>query len=50
LEPYIYVASLPGKEIRRQLMHAFNVWFLVDEESSEIIARTVTMMHNASLL
>lgn len=41
---------MPGKEIRRQLMKAFNYWFQVDEVSSNIIAETVTMMHNASLL
>ncbi|WPH04798.1 geranylgeranyl pyrophosphate synthase [Acrodontium crateriforme] len=49
-DPYQYVASMPGKEIRRQLMKAFNHWFQVDEYSSDIIAETVTMMHNASLL
>ena len=49
-QPYDYVASMPGKEIRRQLMKAFNHWYRVDETSSNIIAETVTMMHNASLL
>ncbi|EMF09423.1 terpenoid synthase [Sphaerulina musiva SO2202] len=48
--PYDYVASMPGKEIRRQLLNALNHWFQVDEISSNIIAETVTMMHNASLL
>jgi hypothetical protein len=41
---------MPGKEIRRQLMQALNYWFQVDEVSSDIIAETVAMMHNASLL
>jgi len=49
-QPYDYVTSMPGKEIRRQLMKAFNHWYQVDETSSNIIAETVTMMHNASLL
>ncbi|KAI9847162.1 MAG: hypothetical protein M1837_003024 [Sclerophora amabilis] len=48
--PFDYIAGLPGKEIRKQLMQAFNVWFQVDEESCEIIARTVAMSHNASLM
>ncbi|KAM5477765.1 geranylgeranyl pyrophosphate synthetase [Microsporum canis] len=49
-EPYDYIAALPGKEIRRKLLDAFNVWLKVDEESCEIIARTITMAHNASLM
>ncbi|KAF1348454.1 geranylgeranyl pyrophosphate synthase [Delphinella strobiligena] len=49
-QPYDYVASMPGKEIRRQLMKAFNHWFRVNETSSNVIAETVGMMHNASLL
>lgn len=41
---------MPGKEIRTQVMKAFNYWYQVDEHSSEIIAETIAMMHNASLL
>lgn len=49
-EPYDYVAGIPGKEIRRQLLNAFNVWYQVDEQASKLIADAVTMAHNASLL
>lgn len=41
---------MPGKGIRQQLLNALNHWFQVDEVSSNIIAETVTMLHNASLL
>ncbi|KAE8375458.1 isoprenoid synthase domain-containing protein [Aspergillus bertholletiae] len=49
-EPYDYIAGIPGKEIRRILLEAFNVWYKVDEQSCQSIAATVTMAHNASLL
>lgn len=49
-QPYDYLASMPGKGVRTQVMKAFNDWYQVDENSCEIIAETIAMMHNASLL
>jgi len=50
LEPYNYVISNPGKDIRSQLMAAFNVWLKVPPQKLDIISKVVTMLHNASLL
>ncbi|EAW22307.1 FPP/GGPP synthase family protein [Aspergillus fischeri NRRL 181] len=49
-EPYDYIAGIPGKEIRRKLLEAFNHWYKVDEQPCQAIAATVGMAHNASLL
>lgn len=48
--PYDYMLQHPGKDIRRQLIHAFNAWLEVPSESLEIINRVVAMLHSASLL
>lgn len=48
--PYDYMLQQPGKDIRRQLIHAFNAWLEVPSESLEIINRVVAMLHSASLL
>ncbi|KAK6329696.1 geranylgeranyl pyrophosphate synthetase [Orbilia brochopaga] len=48
--PYDYLSSLPGKDIRSQLIQAFNVYLQVPEESLTIIKQVVAMLHNASLL
>lgn len=40
----------PGKNFRRQVLSAFNVWLEVDGESLNIIDKVVGMLHNASLL
>lgn len=50
LEPFSYVTSIPGKEIRSQLIAAFNVWLNVPSEKLNIISKIVNMLHNASLL
>ena len=42
--------SHPGKDVRRKVMTAFNVWLGIDHESYSIVERTITMLHNASLL
>ena len=49
-EPYEYLASHPGKDIRKQILHACNVWLKVDPCTLEIISCSVSMLHNASLL
>ena len=50
LGPYDYMYDHPGKDIRKQLVAAFNVWLQVPEESLVIITRAVGMLHTASLL
>jgi geranylgeranyl diphosphate synthase type 3 len=50
LEPYTYLKSKSGKEVRAQLIAAFNLWLEVPHEKLVIIERIVSMLHNASLL
>src|SRR5260370_41572799 len=50
LEPYTYVTSTGGKQIRTHLMDAFNQWLDIPSPRLEVIARIVSMLHNASLL
>ncbi|KAK4685926.1 geranylgeranyl diphosphate synthase, type III, partial [Tremellales sp. Uapishka_1] len=50
LEPYTYLSSHSGKEIRTHLIDAFNLWLSVPEDALEIIRHVVRMLHNASLL
>ena len=48
--PYDYISKQPGKDIRKQMIAAFNVWLKVPEQSLETITRVIAMLHNASLL
>ena len=48
--PFDYIMSLTGKNVRSQLLSAFNVWLQVDEKSYNIIDKVIEMLHNASLL
>ncbi|TAQ86013.1 hypothetical protein B7494_g5672 [Chlorociboria aeruginascens] len=48
--PYEYLFSHPGKDIRSQLIEAFNAWLEVPPSSLEIITKVVGMLHTASLL
>ena len=48
--PFDYLESHPGKDIRTQLIGAFNTWLQVPPESLKIITGVVTMLHTASLL
>lgn len=50
LGPYEYMLDHPGKDIRKQLIAAFNAWLQVPEESLAIITKVITMLHTASLL
>ncbi|KAI9055779.1 hypothetical protein LZ554_000720 [Drepanopeziza brunnea f. sp. 'monogermtubi'] len=50
LGPYEYLFAHPGKDIRAQLIAAFNEWLEVPPESLEVITRVVGMLHTASLL
>lgn len=48
--PFDYMFQHPGKDIRTQLIKAFNEWLRVPEESLAIITKVVGMLHTASLL
>lgn len=48
--PYTYLESHPGKDIRAQLINAFNEWLLVPASSLAVITRVVALLHTASLL
>lgn len=48
--PYDYLQEHPGKDVRRQLIQAFDSWLQVPPESLKIITRVVAMLHTASLL
>ena len=50
LGPYDYMVDHPGKDIRKQMIAAFNVWLKVPEESLAVITKVVGMLHTASLL
>ncbi|KAK7514275.1 isoprenoid synthase domain-containing protein [Phyllosticta citriasiana] len=50
LGPYEYLYGHPGKDIRTQLITAFNVWLQVPEKSLDMITKVVGMLHTASLL
>ncbi|KZT00341.1 terpenoid synthase [Laetiporus sulphureus 93-53] len=50
LEPYTYLTSQSGKEVRSQMINSFNAWLDVPEDKLDIIRRIVGMLHNASLL
>ncbi|KAF8845967.1 terpenoid synthase [Paxillus ammoniavirescens] len=50
LEPFSYIASCPGKEVRSQLILAFNHWLQVPAGQLEVITRVIGLLHNASLL
>ena len=49
-EPYTYLLSHPGKDIRTQVLIAFNAWLKVDPAIFTVISRSISMLHNASLL
>ncbi|KAJ3531714.1 hypothetical protein NMY22_g8041 [Coprinellus aureogranulatus] len=50
LAPYTYIISIPGKDLRTQLLRAFNAWYDLPEETFKVISEVVGMLHNASLL
>ncbi|KAK2875663.1 hypothetical protein FQN49_001521 [Arthroderma sp. PD_2] len=50
LGPYNYMVNQPGKDIRGQLIAAYNRWLQVPEESLAIVTKVVVMLHTASLL
>jgi geranylgeranyl diphosphate synthase type 3 len=50
LQPFQYICTLPGKQIRSKLALAFNHWLKVPLETLEKVCDIVELLHNASLL
>ncbi|KAJ2931076.1 hypothetical protein H1R20_g5981, partial [Candolleomyces eurysporus] len=50
LQAYDYIIGIPGKDLRTQLLRAFNVWYGLPDDTFNIISECVAMLHNASLL
>ena len=50
LEPFQFITSNPGKEIRGKLIEAFNIWLDVPAGKLKVIAKVVNMLHAASLM
>eukprot|EP00698_Gefionella_okellyi_P011413 TRINITY_DN3004_c0_g1_i1.p2 TRINITY_DN3004_c0_g1~~TRINITY_DN3004_c0_g1_i1.p2 ORF type:complete len:306 (-),score=44.66 TRINITY_DN3004_c0_g1_i1:1063-1980(-) len=50
LEPYDYISKTKGKEIRPQLIDAFNYWIRAPQNRVEEVKQIVQKLHNASLL
>ncbi|OCH93464.1 terpenoid synthase, partial [Obba rivulosa] len=50
LEPFEHINSIPGKEIRGQMIDSFNKWLKVPSEKLGVISKVVSMLHTASLL
>jgi len=50
LEPYRYLLDVPGKNVRGQLVDAFNLWFKIPADKVVAIKEVVGSLHTASLL
>ncbi|KAI8076822.1 geranylgeranyl pyrophosphate synthase [Halteromyces radiatus] len=50
LEPYQYLLTHPGKDIRSKLISAFEIWLKVPSDTLHIITKVIEMLHNASLM
>lgn len=51
IEPYRYINSVPGKDVRGKLIDCFQLWFDVpDTDILEEIKSIIADLHNASLL
>jgi len=50
LEPFEYICTLPGKNVRSQLIDGFQSWLQIPLEKVEQIKEIVGYLHNASLL
>ncbi|PFH59498.1 hypothetical protein XA68_12258 [Ophiocordyceps unilateralis] len=48
--PFDYTASHPGKDLRSQLIAAFDGWLQVPPASLEVITKVIGMLHESSLL
>jgi geranylgeranyl diphosphate synthase type 3 len=50
LEPFRYISSVPGKDVRGTLIDCFDAWFRVDPSRIGAVKSVVASLHNASLL
>ena len=50
LEPYRYINSMPGKDVRGKLIDCFQHWLHVEAGPTENIKEVIGQLHNASLL
>jgi geranylgeranyl diphosphate synthase type 3 len=50
LEPMKYLAGVPGKDVRGQLIDCFQEWLQIPLDKVEAVKLVVTDLHNASLL
>ena len=51
LEPFRYINTVPGKDVRGKLIDCFQLWFRVESESVlQSIKEIIGDLHNASLL
>jgi geranylgeranyl diphosphate synthase type 3 len=50
LEPFRYLCDVPGKNVRGQLVDAFNLWFKIPSEKVKAIKETIGSLHTASLM
>ncbi|GAA5956045.1 hypothetical protein JCM21900_002576 [Sporobolomyces salmonicolor] len=50
VEPYTYLASIPGKEVRSALIKSFNEWMHCGDADLDVVKKVVGMLHTASLL
>ncbi|KAJ3511004.1 hypothetical protein NLJ89_g4355 [Agrocybe chaxingu] len=50
IEPYRYIAALPGKDMRGRFIDALNLWMHVPTEPLKIIKEIVSKLHVASLM
>ncbi|KAL7317484.1 hypothetical protein PS15m_003838 [Mucor circinelloides] len=50
LEPYTYLITQPGKDIRAKLISAFDLWLHVPKDVLSVINKIIGMLHNASLM
>ncbi|CAG7829067.1 unnamed protein product [Allacma fusca] len=50
LQPFDYIRSLPGKNVRSKLAIAFNHWLKVTPETLNKVCDVVELLHNSSLL
>ncbi|KAI7871712.1 geranylgeranyl pyrophosphate synthase [Spinellus fusiger] len=50
LEPFRYLCSHPGKDIRSKMIEAFDYWIKVPKPALDVITRIIEMLHSASLL
>ena len=50
LEPWTYILSVPGKNVRGVLIKCFNTWMSIDDATLDDITTIVRDLHTASLM